>query len=530
MESTEINARSLLEIASRRRWALLLPFLSFLLLAGWLCVVIPRAYQGEAVLLYQPRVVPKDYVQQLSPFGTEDSLRAVTQRITGRQKLLAVAAEFNLYPNATEAERAELMRRATSVEVIEEELRKDSPYRASRTPSEVTAFKLIFEAAEPEVAAKATNRLAELLVAQSHQTASRQVSKAGKFLDQELEAARQRLQTQEVRLEGFKQQYAGELPEQVQVNTSALATAQLQLQALSQQKAESKQKVLEARQRITELVHGVASLGGGGASGREINPLLAQLQDKRDEVQLLRSRYTPRHPDVVRAKSELAQLERKLTGGGGDKFSKDAAELIRGNPLLKDLSAQLEAAEEEQRRLAADEAATREAILMYQRRIDVAPRRAQDMETLSRDYSAMEGAYQAVLGRKLETKMAANLESEEAGDQFTILDKSAVPESPARPSFRKIFVFCTLIGMMLGMVGATVFEFSDDSLRDEGQAEGFLKLPVLASVPKLQTAVELEAARRRRARLIMIAVLVASGYVVSLILLWLNGVHLRMPV
>lgn len=530
MESAEINARSVLEIVSRRRWALLLPFLFFLMLAGWLCVVLPRAYRGEAILLYQPRVVPKDYVQQLSSYSPEDWLRSLTQRITSRERLLAVATEFGLFANRSESERTELMRRATSVELSELELRKDKPYRASTQPAEVTAFRLSFEAAEPVVAAKATNRLAELLVKESHAARTRQAAAAGEFIEQELASAKRRLQVQEGRLEKFKQRYAGELPEQVQVNSSALATAQLRLQTVSQQKAQAQEKVLKCRQRITELVHGVAALSGEGTMTSEVNPLLVQLQGKREEIEMLRSRYTGRHPDVVRAESELARLERKLAGGGALKAAGDAVDVARDNPLLKDLMAQLEAAEDELHRLSGEEEQVRQAVATYQQRIDMAPQRAQELETLTRDFSALQAAYQTLLGKRLETRMAANLESEEAGDQFTILDTATVPEKPFRPSFKKIFVFFTLMGLVLGMVGATVWEFADDSFRNEGDAESYLQLPVLASVPMLQTTVELEAARKEHSRLAMIAAVVAIGYVFTLALLYLNGIHLKLPV
>lgn len=528
MEAAQINAKSLLEIAARRKWALLLPFLFFLMLAGWLSVVLPRAYRGEATLLYQPRALPKEYVQQLTNYSTEDWLRSITQRITSRERMLAVAVEFGLFEGRTDAERAELMRRATSVELVEPELRKDNPYRTSREPSTVTAFTLSFEAPRPELASQATNRLAELLVAESRRSRTRQASAAGEFIKQELSAAAKRLRTQEARLEEFKQRYAGELPEQVQANATALATAQLRLQAVGQQKAAAKEKVLECRQRITELVHGVAALSSGGAMTSEVNPLLAQLQEKRQELEILRSRYTPEHPDVVQAKSELARLEAKLTGTGRVKAA-DAVDIVRANPLLKDVTAQLEAAEDEYRRLDAEEQAVQQAIVLYQRRIDLAPQRAQELESLNRDYLAMQSAYQALVNKELETEMAANLEGEAAGDQFTMLDTAVVPQKPSRPSFRKILVFCTLLGLVFGMVGATVFEFADDSFRNEADAEGFLKLPVLAAIPKLQTSVEVAEERRRRGKLVMIAAAVAAGYCLILVLLWSQGIHLKLP-
>ncbi|MFH0810091.1 MAG: GNVR domain-containing protein [Pseudomonadota bacterium] len=528
MESAEINARSLLAVVSRRRWALLLPFLFFLMLAGWLAVALPRVYRAEATLLYQPRALPKGYVQELGNSQPEDWLRSVTQRITAREKMVAVAQALGLFPGKPAAERAELMRAATSVELLEPELRKGSPYRSSRENPAVTAFRLSFEAADSAVAAKAANQLAELLVRESQLARTRQAVAAGRFLDHELQAARARLDQEDGRLRGFKREYAGGLPEQSNVNLTALTNAQMSLQNLAREKTATREKVLAQRQRITELVHGVTAIGGQAAVLSQGNPLLAQLQFKRDELGMLRSRYTGRHPDVIRAKSELASLEKKL-GGASRITSSNAVDIARGNPLLKDLTEQLEAAEAEYARLVRDGDQARREILLAQQRLDLTPERAQALEKISRDYSSAQESFDGLLNKRLETRMAADLENRDAGDQFTVLDTATEPEKPFKPSRKKIFLFCTLLGLVGGMVGVALLEFADDSFRSEADAENFLKLPVLASVPVYSTSVERAAARRRRGRIAVMAVVVTAGYLCSLAAFHFSAIHLRFP-
>jgi polysaccharide chain length determinant protein (PEP-CTERM system associated) len=532
MESAEINVRSLLEIISRRRWALLLPLLSLLMLAGWLCVALPRAYKGEATLLYQPRAVPKEYVQQLNALTPEDWLRSLTQRMTSRERMLALANELNLFPGGSPNGRAEGVRQAVSVELIEPELRKENPYREAQNrgeAGEVTAFKVTFAAADPAVAARGANRLAQLIIDENRIARTRQAAAAGDFIRGELEAAGARVQAQQRQLEVFKQQHAGDLPEQAPANATALATAQIRLQTLDARKTEAHEKVLRSRQRITEMVHGVATTSSG-ISASEMNPLLAQLQGKREEMEMLRSRYTKRHPDVVRAESELAGLERKLRGGGKKAgATMSAIEIAKSNPLLKDLAAELEATEAEYRRLTNEHEQVRQEVALYQNRLDTVPHRALELEGLTRDYAAVNASYQALLNKKLETKMVANLEGEEAGGRFKIMDSASIPEAPFQPSYKKILVFLSLMGLVLGLVSAMIFEFADDSFRNEGDAEGYLGLPVLASVPMLQTSVEVRAALKERARVAGIAAAVAAGYVISLILLYTNGIHLKLP-
>jgi len=532
MVPKEINARSLLDIVSRRRWAIILPFVGFVMLAGWLAVVLPKSYKAEATLLVQPRAVPSTYVQPLSTLRSEDWLRSLAQRVTSRERMLALADSFGLFKGRTDSQRADLMKQSTSVDLIDLDLRKESVYKLQNQQQQpdVTAFKLSFESSDPTVSAAVANRLASQVVAENAQTRSSQASTASAFIEQELAASQKRLDAQHARLEAFKRLHSGELPEQQQANITNLTNAQMQLQSLSQTRLLAEEKIPAIRRQITELVHGLTPVDMAKGGPTDVDPLLTQLQAKRAEVQLLRSKYTPRHPDVVKAQTELARFEKQLESAGSSGVSPDMMRAASRNPIVKDLKAQLTTAQAEASRLRAEEAGLRQQIALYQRRIETGPARAQELEALERDYAGMKTAYQAMTDKRLEARMAANLESERAGDQFKILDKAAVPEKPYKPSMRKLFVFCLIMGASLGVILSLVLEFADDSFREVRDTEGFLGLPVLASVPQLQTAVERAAAARARKRIALTATSLAAVYVVLLVFLHANGISLKLPV
>ena len=57
----------------------------------------------------------------------------------------------------------------------------------------------------------------------------------------------------------------------------------------------------------------------------------------------------------------------------------------------------------------------------YQRRIEVGPTRESDLSELSRDYETLQQIYRGLLGKKEDSKVAANLERRQIGEQFKIL-------------------------------------------------------------------------------------------------------------
>ena len=146
-----------------------------------------------------------------------------------RSRLRKIILEFNLYGSANGKmpgdEVVELMRRDISVEVVTNQLTTD------RTKS-VAAFKIAYSGPNPILVQKVTRNLASLFIEENLKDREQESEGTTDFLDDQMERLRQSLQEQEKRIQTFKSQHAGELPEQQVPSLQMLGQLQGVLQSI----------------------------------------------------------------------------------------------------------------------------------------------------------------------------------------------------------------------------------------------------------------------------------------------------------
>jgi uncharacterized protein involved in exopolysaccharide biosynthesis len=148
----------------------------------------------------------------------------------------------------------------------------------------------------------------------------------------------------------------------------------------------------------------------------------------------------------------------------------------------------------------------------YQRRVDAAPMRETEMTELMRDYKTLQDVYVGLLEKKEASKLSANLERAQAGEQFKILDPARVPERPYSPDHVRATSFGSLAGLGFGLALALLLEMRDSTVRREDDIVRLLALPVIAVVPMMHTALD-----RQRFRRVLASIVVGIGLLAGLI-------------
>ena len=78
----------------------------------------------------------------------------------------------------------------------------------------------------------------------------------------------------------------------------------------------------------------------------------------------------------------------------------------------------------------AEEALLNQTIAEYQAKVDVVPTRESELVELTRDYSTLQAGYASLLMKREDSKIAANLERRQIGEQFRVVDPASLPEKP----------------------------------------------------------------------------------------------------
>lgn len=505
-----------LEIAWRRRWVVVIPFV--LLAAGtfiW-SQTLPNLYRSRAIVLVVAPQVPLNYVKPTVTEPLEKRLNSMQQEILSYARLEAMIQEFDLYPE---------LRKKTIMDEVVAQMRRDisvAPGRAARR-QEPTSFEVSFQYSDARTAMVVADRLASLFVQRNTENRVVQADSTTQFLENQLAAARQKLQDHEARLEAFRRANAGRLPTEVQSNIQMMQAAQNDLQALNASINADRDRQLVIQRTISdEMTLGAiaARAGGAGGGGVEDGSAAAQLAAAEGQLAALSLRLKDSHPDIRNLKRRIEELKRAAADEALQRPVSDGVPAAPANPIelarqkrIAGLRAEYESLE---RRIEASrqQAAQLQATMAgYRARLEAAPALESEQTQLMRDYETLNEAYSSLLLKSQEAKVAANLEVQQVGELFRIIDSARMPERPHSPNRVRLNVIGALAGLGLGLGFAGLLEYKDRSIRTEDDVVLTLALPVLALVPTMMTRTE--RTKRKRHRML----LASSGAAVVLIAL-----------
>ncbi len=449
MQSTDtLKPADVIDIVFRRRWFILIPLFLTLIAGIYYAFTAPRIYQATTLVMIDPQKVPKEFVRSVVTDDAEAMLSVVYQQIASRANIERVIEEFNLMPK----NRPDLL-----LEDVVEAVKRKVQIKVTREKQGTDTFSISYNDSKPVRAMEITNALATNFI--EADLIERESAAAGTntFLEGELEGVRKRLIEKEDELKAYRQQFMGELPEQLGTNLSVLQGLQSQLTAKEANLRELKGRLSEAQDLVP----------AGAADPNDIGSLRRQLAD-------LMMRYTENHPDVTRLKNRIKELENGAEAGGNDGQLPAGGVSRRQNMMLR-----------EQAVLENQIANIQSQIRIYQARVEETPKREQELVSLKRDYDNMDNIYKSLLKRKLESEISISMERKQKGEQFRVIDMAKVPKMPIEPDLKRIFMLTIAIGFGLGGGLAFLLEFLDSSYRRPEKVEEDFNIPVIATIPAI---------------------------------------------
>jgi len=483
----------ILRIARQRIWCILLPLA--IVSAGTAVWVrtLPNRYRSESAIMVVPQRVPESYVRSTVTTRLEDRLQSIQQQILTRTKLEHIITEFNLY----EKER--------KTEIMEDIVQRMRLYDIDTQVMRGDAFRIGYQGEDPRTVQRVTENLASLFINVNMEERSRMATSTNQFIEGQLEEAKQRLVEQEKKLEAYKLSHAGQLPSQLESNLQVLQSAQMQLQNVMQGLEREKDRRTRLERDITDLEQQLEDTAGSSlVAGVDGDTPARQLEVLRESLTVLLLTKKETHPDVRKMKAAIAELEAKAAKQPQETtdapVSPDARRLSpaeaarhrRLDDMRLDLSLakrNIENGDREQQRLKKDIAA-------YQARNEGIPTRETEMTELLRDYATLNKIYLDLLAKKEDSKMSANLENRQGGEQFNVLEQARVPERPFSPNRPRLNAIGAAAGLAIGVLLVVLIEYRDKSFKNDAEVTRVLSLPVLAVVPFMQSATE----RRRTLR------------------------------
>ncbi len=489
------NFDDVARIAWRGKWLVLAPAILTSVLAATYLRFVPDIYRAETTILVVPQRVPNEYVRPTVTSRIEDRLQSISPQILSRSRLEPILVDLNLYQK---------LRQKKPMEDVIAYMRTQVEVSVQRGD----AFSVAYRSESPVLAQQVTERLASLFIEENLRDRETQADATNQFLESQLNDARKRLIEHEKRLEAFRLRYAGELPTQTQSNFTAVQTLQLEAQGLS----DSLDRDRDRRRLLENSLSDLTTLTDDADSAGRVAPVdvprsqaATDLAAARDALRNLQTRLKPEHPDVIRGVRIVRELEAKVkaeqaavaaaAGGSAASAVPLSAAERRARTVRDELDQLNSTIKVKETRLGK----VQEELAGYRNRLDAAPTRESEMTELMRDYGTLQTGYQSLLQKREESKVAADLERRQIGEQFRVLDPPRRPERPYSPNRPLVQIAGTLLGLALGLGLLVLLEIRDQTLHKEADVLETLDLPVLATVPRMRNAEE----RRRHLRQVL---------------------------
>ena len=464
----------------------------------------------------------------------DQRISQIQQKVTGLESLSEIINKYNLYP----AERAsqpmaaitQRMRAKIKVDLISGSI--SNPAAAQKQTAEqlsAIAFNLSFDHTDPQTAQQVTDEIVTRFLDEDLKQRRTQAQETSAFLGTQIAALESNMAEQEKAIAEFRAKYGESGPAALMFNQQSAANVGMALQQLESQLIanEGQQGVLKGQLALVDPYSRVI------ADGQMLTTPTVQLKALESQYAALTGQYGPNHPDVIKARRQIAALraqvgteedanaqleaqikdvETNLSAARANKgaehpdvvaldrklgllkteLSKKVKEVTAEDILVKDadnpaylqLAAQLKTAEEQRKSLVQQRDAMKEQQKKYEQIMAANPGLEQQFARLTRDYDNAQLRYRELREKKMAADMNEQLELGRKGQRLAVINPPAVPDS-TQPKRSLLVLGAILLSLMGGLSSVIAAETLNQGVYGASHITYLLGSPPLVVIPHI---------------------------------------------
>lgn len=565
-----------LNILWRRKYWIITP--AVLLAIATMVVVfsLPATYKSQGTILIESQEIPNDLVRSTVTSYADQRIEVIKQRLMTTSRVMDMVKKYNLYvaerqKTAATSSIVELFKSNVSVDLVQANVTDPVSGRAKRAS---IAFTVSFMDKSPQKAQQVANELVTEFLNENVKARTDRAAETKDFLKEEGDKFQAKVRELEKQIAEFKDRYSGSLPELLQYNLSMI-------QRLGDEQTSNQNEILLLKDQITTLSLQLSTvpmylpLGVTASSSNEPSSSEVRLEQLRIEYSTLLSKYEPTHPDVLRAKRQIDALEKELGVTGNDaqviqaeleqaktelntlsekyadshpdiKAQKNKIASLeerlkkadsqptetkpsnqRLNPAYVQLKSKIDSTENEVSRLRTRQEEIKTKLAEFERRVSETYQVQRAYDELTRDHENTVAKYRELRSKQLQAELAQNLESENKGESFTLIEPPAVPSKAEKPNRPKLLILGLGASVGAGLGLAFLIEMFFGGVRGYTQVARIVGKSPLVVIPMITTTRELARRKTLRNRWIIVAIILGiisiiaiHFYVINLEVLW----------
>lgn len=474
MEENSIDLRELLTILLKNLRKICIITAAFLAIAILYLLITPRVYESESLLrIKQPQGLGSsllDAVPGANTAATAQLMSTYAEILKSRSVIEPVIAQTETpndkgkYPSYDSYVKG----------------------RITTTPFKNTEIlKVTVNANTPEDAQKANKLVVDGFLSRLTGLTRAEQKATKEFIAARVVEAKNELNNAESALQGYKEKNKIIAPSE---NMKVISDRVVMVDKV---KAENKVNMATAQSRlaaINEQLGGAAKATADSSTIKEYNQKLAELE--MTKVSYL-NKYTEKHPKMQEINSEITSTRVQLQ----NEIDKVAAlQAPSDNPVHQSLiagkfqsQAEIAVANGKEQALANIEKENSAAI-------GTLPSIEQGYLRVKRDADVAQEIYVMLAKRLEEAKVAEVMVSNEV----QVVDTATLPEIPVKPRKALTLALALILGLMAGSGYVIAYEMFNRRLRTNDDIQNYLGLPVLGSVPDMDSMNKINAERHQK--------------------------------
>lgn len=474
----EMTMEDYVGILRRRWWIVLIPAVLGPIIGYGASLFVPEKYTSQTLVLVEQQKIPERIIPPLVVEELAHTLGTMQEKILSRARLEPIVKEHKLFSEESDKLPMEDLvgRMRTAVKV--------APVASmGGRESGVPGFTISFTYKEPRTAQLVCNQITSMFIDENVKAMGDKAQGTADFIESQLQEAKRKLDEQDQKLADFKRRHLGQTWGKEDAALGLLMAANAQLEATTQAitRAQSDKAYLE-----TLLQQNLAAVRTT-PDGTSPQALEGQMRALQSELVTLEGRYTETHPDVVKKKREIAQVQERIAeqnaaAKAAPEKEPEAASLVEP-PNVMQLRNQIRVVDQTIAEKTREQKRLQENLRTLQARLQMSPQIEQEYKELTRDYDTAQGFYNDLLSKKTSAGISQALITQQQGQYFRIVDSANLPSAPSSPN-RMMFAAGGLGGgAALGLGIVLLLEMKDKAMRYEADIIHFLDLPALAQVP-----------------------------------------------
>jgi polysaccharide biosynthesis transport protein len=453
---------------------------------AFFCLVFPAlvayaiwlspTYKATATILIESQQVKSDEARE--KFAT-DRFAKLNQVVLSKDNLIKIAEKYKLYGLDKKSDMSpELLYSATRGNISVERLKAEPEGWENST---TFAFNVSFLHYDAEETYNIANDLVNLFLTENDRVSKDRVFETEEFFSKEEEKRRAELESIESKVTSYKRMYADSLPENKEIYVGSLERLENDLRA----------NQLEYRATKAELRSLDVSLesakAGVGLNSPQRNLGSTDLDSLKLELAKQKSMYSDNHPSVRVLQRRIDALE-STTDATGKAVNQVSSQSI----MVAKVQAQIDTANDRLESLKAEEASIRAKIAQSERSVMRSAQTEGALGALLREYENAKVAYAEIKAKLDNSKIAKNIELENKGERFVLLEAPVFPEKPIKPN-RLLIILAGFFVSIAGAIGfAVLMDMFDKGIRGVDALANIMKIQPIAAIPYITNKAELK--------------------------------------